>query len=139
MAIVSGVAVAAKLAFLTGEFTKSDTYKVALYTSSATLSPLTEQYTSAGEVSGQGYTKGGLTLEGFQSGIDGVTACITWLNNPVWKNATINARGAMIYNASKGNKAVVIADFGQDVISTNGNWVLPMPPLSATTAVIQFN
>jgi hypothetical protein len=44
----------------------------------------------------------------------------------------------MIYNASKGNRAVVILDFGKDIISTNGNWTFPMPALSATTAIVRF-
>lgn len=139
MAIVSGISVAAKAAFLKGEFQPNDVYKLALYGGSASITPMTDTYTPAGEVTGQNYQKGGITLDGFQTGIDGVTACITWRNSPQWKNATINARGAMVYNASKGNKSVVVLDFGQDVISTNGNWTFPMPPLTATTALIRFS
>lgn len=139
MAIISGVSVAAKEAFLKGEFQPGDVYKIALYSSSANLSPMTQTYTTTGEVTGQNYIKGGQVLEGYQCGVDGVTACITWAKSPVWRNATINARGAVIYNASKKNKVVLVLDFGQDVISTNGNWTFPMPPLTATTGLIRFS
>ena len=136
MAILSGTAVAAKLIFL--DAIKGDDLWVALYDASATLSPLTDAYTPAGEVKGQGYKAGGQPLKGYKSGIDGITACITW-DSMVWPNATINARGAMIYNRSRQNAAVTVVDFGQDVISTNGNWKLPMPALGATTAVIRMS
>lgn len=139
MAIISGISIAAKRAFLTGEFQPGDNYKIALYTTSAQLSPMNDSYTTAGEVVGSGYQKGGMNLEGYMCDVDGVSACITWSKNPVWKNATINARGAMIYNASKGNKSVLVLDFGSDIISTNGNWTFPMPPLTATTALIRFS
>jgi hypothetical protein len=138
MAIASGLSTTAKLAFLRGEFSASDVYKVALYDASAHITPMNEGYTPSGEVVGQGYQKGGLTLEGYQCDLDGMSACLTWSKSPQWKNATINARGAMIYNASKGNRAVVILDFGKDIISTNGNWTFPMPALSATTAIVRF-
>ena len=139
MAIISGISVAAKEAFLKGEFQPTDTYKIALFDATANITPMTDVYTTSGEVIGQNYIKGGLVLEGYQCGVDGVTACITWAKSPVWKNATINARGAMIYNASKKNKTVLVLDFGQDVISTNGNWTFPMPPLTATTGLIRFS
>jgi len=137
MAILSGLCCSAKLAFLSGEFQPGDDYYVALYTSAATLSPYTETYTPAGEAKGQGYKAGGQKLSGGKCALDGVTACMTF-DSTMWANATINARGAMIYNRSRGNKALVVVDFGQDVISTNGNWKLPMPALGATTAVVRI-
>jgi hypothetical protein len=139
MAIISGITAMAKKCFLKGEYSPDDTYKIALYSAGAVLSPLTDTYTPTGEVSGQNYQRGGQVLEGYQCGVDGVTACVTWSKNPVWKNASINAAGAMIYNASKGNKTVAILNFKQDVVSTNGNWTFPMPPLTATAALIRFS
>lgn len=136
MAILSGLCVSAKLAWL--ESMKGDTFKIALYGASAILSEFTESYTPAGEVAGQGYKAGGMILRGIQIGVDGRTACMTF-DTPIWQNATINARGAMIYNASLNNIAVVVADFGKDVISTNGNWKLPMPALGADTAVVRLS
>jgi hypothetical protein len=138
MAITSGLSVGAKRSFLRGEFLAGDTYKLALYDSSANLSLFDSVYKSAGEVIGQGYQKGGVILEGYECELDGTTACITWKVSPQWKNATINARGAVIYNASKGNKTLLILDFGKDVISTNGNWTFPMPSLTETEALIRF-
>lgn len=136
MAILSGTAVAAKLAMLRSM--EGDTFKVALYDASAVLSPLTDAYTSEGEVRGQGYKAGGQVLRGMQVGVDGLTACLTF-DTVMWPNATIKARGAMIYNASRGNTVLTVVDFGQDIISTNGNWKLPMPALGATTAVVRIS
>lgn len=135
--ILSGLCVCAKLAFLKGEFQPGDDYRIALYTADAVLSSLTETYTPTGECKGQGYKAGGQALRGYKAGVDGTTACVTW-DGVVWPNATINARGAMIYNASRQGAAVVVVDFGQDVVSTNGNWKLPMPPLGAATAVVRI-
>lgn len=139
MSIVSGLSVPGKLAMLTGEFSSSDVYKIALYGENAHITPLTETYETSGEVSGQGYEKGGMVLEGYTAGVDGMTACITWAKNPVWKNATISAQGALIYNASKRNKAVVVVEFGKVVTSTNGNWTFPMPQLTSSTAIIRIS
>lgn len=136
MAILSGTCTAAKLAWL--ESMQGDTFKVALYASSAVLSPLTATYTTVGEVKGQGYKAGGLVLKGTQIGLDGITACMTF-ESTRWPNATISARGAMVYNASKGNIAITVVDFGQDIVSTNGDWKLPMPALGATTAVVRIS
>lgn len=105
-----------------------DTFKIALYTSSANLGHDTTVYTTAGEVVGGGYTAGGITLTGatISTGFD--TAYITF-NSPItWTNVAFTARGALIYNSSKGNKAVAVYDFGQDVnpgLTAVLNLVLP--------------
>lgn len=105
-----------------------DTFKIALYTSSANLGHDTTVYTTAGEVVGGGYTAGGITLTGatISTGFD--TAYITF-NSPItWTSVTFTARGALIYNSSKGNKAVAVYNFGQDVnpgLTAVLNLVLP--------------
>lgn len=136
MAILSGTTVAAKLAFL--KSMEGDTFKAALYDENANLNQFTEEYITSGEVRGQGYKAGGQVLRGVQIAVDGVTACMTF-DTVIWPNATIKARGVMIYNASKGNLAITVGDFGEVVSSTNGNWKLPMPPLTSTTAVVRIS
>src|SRR5436309_3328143 len=95
----------------------SDTYKIALYTSAASLDHTTETYSSANEASGAGYVAGGKILTGFATGRSGKTAW-TDFSDVSWPNATITARYALIYNASQGNKAVKTIDFGADKTSS---------------------
>lgn len=136
--IVSGLCTAAKRDFLMGVHTPSDEYRIALYTARADLSPATTVYTAVGEVSGPGYVRGGQPLVGYRCGIDGGVAVMGWLEAPVWHNASLSASGALIYNASKGNRALVVVDFGQAVSSTNGDYRLLLPPPTAETALIRI-
>lgn len=105
-----------------------DTFKIALYTSSANLGHDTTVYTTAGEVVGGGYTAGGLTLSGATISTGFNTAYITF-NSPItWTSVTFTTRGALIYNSSKGNRAVAVYDFGQDMnpgLTAVLNLVLP--------------
>ena len=105
-----------------------DTFKIALYTSSANLGHDTTVYTTAGEVVGGGYTAGGLVLSGATISTGFNTAYITF-NSPItWTSVTFTTRGALIYNSSKGNKAVAVYDFGQDMnpgLTAVLNLVLP--------------
>lgn len=136
MAVTPGLCVSGRVAMLRAM--ENDTFKLALYGADAMLTPLTDEYTSVGEVRGQGYKAGGVVLEDIMVDVDGVTAMMSWGKNPVWRNATISARGAMIYNASRRNAALAVLDFRKDVISTNGNWVFPFPPMRADTAIIRL-
>jgi hypothetical protein len=115
----------AKLDFLSGVHTPKDQYKVVFYTSSADLGPDTSSYTTQGEVSGKGYKAGGLPLHNPRVWADRGAACLTFdsVKIPV---ATITVRGFMVINASKANKAVFIADFGQEYTSTEGPFTLPI-------------
>lgn len=139
MAIRSALCVSARRDWLKGDHQMGDTYMIALYDASANLNVYTETYTTGGEVRGQGYKPGGQRLEGILIDIDGVTAIMQWKTDPIWRNATINARGALIYNASKGNRALAVVDFTRDIVSTNGPWVFPMPPFTASTALITWS
>jgi hypothetical protein len=131
MAITTTMTNSYKQDILSGTQTSADTYKIALYTSLATLDASTTAYSSTNEVIGTGYTAGGATLSGFTTGLSGSTAYLTF-TNPTWSTSTITARGCLIYNSSKSNKAVASYDFGGDVTSTAGTFTVNFPAVGAT-------
>jgi hypothetical protein len=114
----------------------TDVFKIALYTSSADLGASTTIYTAAGEVSGTGYTATGQALTGTTVNISGTTAYVDFAN-AVWTPAAFTCRGALIYNSSKGNKAVAVLDFGADKTPT-GIFTVQMPANTVTTALIRL-
>ena len=118
--------------------TASDTYKIALYTSSATLSKSTTAYSATNEVSGAGYSAGGATLSGFSVTTDGDTAILDWTSDPTWAAATITARGAVIYNSTRSNKAVAVLDFGSDFTSTAATFTVQLPAPAASTGTVRI-
>lgn len=128
MAITQAITTSYKAEVLQGIHDAADTYKMALYTSAATLGTSTTAYSATNEVVGTGYTIGGTTLSGFNVTTSGTTAILDF-NDPFWENATITARGALVYNASKSNKAVAIYDFGSDIASTNGDFTVSINAL----------
>ena len=129
MAITQAIPTSFKAEVLQGIHDAADTYKIALYTSAATLGAATTDYTTTNEVVGIGYTAGGVTLSGFNVTTSGTTAILDFTTDPSWANATITARGALVYNASKSNKAVAIYDFGSDIASTNGDFTVSINAL----------
>ena len=142
MAIAQALPTSFKVELLTGthNFTAStgDTFKIALYTSSATLDATTTAYTGTNEVdNGNGYTTGGNTLTSVTPTASGTTAICDFADT-TWSNATITARGALIYNSSKSNKAVAVLDFGSDKISTNGDFSIIFPTPNAANAIIRI-
>ena len=118
--------------------TSGDVFKIALYTSSATLSSATTAYTASNESSGTGYTAGGGTLTNLGTSLSGTTAYLSW-DSYTWSSATISAAGALIYNSSRQDKAVAILSFGATYSSTNGNFTVTFPANTSTTAVIILN
>jgi len=114
-----------------------DTFKIALYTSSATLSAATTVYSASNEVSGVGYTAGGNTLSGTTVTLSGTTAFVDF-SDTTWSTASITARGALVYNASKSNKAVAVLDFGSDKTSTAANFTVQFPANTSTDALIRI-
>lgn len=126
-----------KAEILQGIHDSADTYKIALYTSAATLGAATTAYTTTNEVSGVGYTSGGQTLSGFSVTTSGTTAILDFTTDPSWENATITARGALIYNASKANKAVMVLDFGSDKSNSEGTFTIRLPLPDATNGLIR--
>ena len=115
--------------------TSGDTFKIALYTSSASLDSSTTVYSSSNESSGPGYTAGGGTLTNLGTSLSGTTAYLSW-DNYTWSSATISAYGALIYNTSKNNAAVAVLSFGATYSSTNGNFQITFPANTSSTAVI---
>jgi hypothetical protein len=132
--ITSAIPPTFKQEVLDGIHDAADTYMMALFTSDAVLDAKTKSYSGqAGEVpngNGNGYTKGGKELSGRKTGLAGNAAFLTF-DDPHWSNASFTARGALIYNASKGNRAVAIMNFGQDHTCTNGSFVVTMPAAGA--------
>lgn len=137
--IVSGLCQCALQDFMDGVHQPGDDYRIALYGESATLHPYTTaQYSPVGEVSGQGYHAGGQSLKGRVSGTGQGSGWLGWRTSPRWANSTIRARGALIYNKSKGGRAIAVFDFGKEVVSTNGPFDIPMPQPGPLTAPIQL-
>lgn len=138
MPIIQGVCNAGKAAFLRGTIVPSvDALKIALYTSAANLSSSTTAYTTAGEIVGTAYVAGGTVLRNPTVGLSGSTAWLTF-DPAYWENATITARGALIYDSSKSNVAIAVLDFGADRSSVATTFKVTFPDPSASTAVIRL-
>lgn len=135
MAITTEVCNSFKLQVLQGIHLAADTYKIALFTSTATLNKSTTVYSTTNEVAGTGYSAGGVTLAGYTAALSGDTAYIDWSTDPSWASATITARGCLIYNFTQANKAVAAYDFGADYTSTNGTFTITLPAAGATAVV----
>ena len=106
----------------------SDTIKIALYTSSASLGAGTAAYTTSGEVaSGNGYTTGGETLTNPVIGTSGTTAYVDF-DNPEWTSASFTTAGALIYNdTTAGDNAIAVLNFGGDFTVTSGTFRIVFP------------
>ena len=120
-------------------FTNSsgDTFKLALYTSSATLGATTTSFTTTGQASGTNYTSGGANLTNVTPTSSGTTA-FTDFADLTFSTATITARCCMIYNSSDSNKSVATIDFGGDKTSTAGDFTIVFPAAAASTAIIRI-
>jgi hypothetical protein len=114
----------------------TDVLKMALYTSDASLGADTTVYTTSSEVVGTGYTAGGEILANVQVLLSGTTAYVTF-DNPAWAGAGFTARGALIYNTSKADRAIAVLDFGSD--KTANPFIVQLPAPSATTALLRFS
>lgn len=141
MAITQALCTTFKQELMEGvhDFT-AHTFKIALYTSSATLSAATTAYSATNEVAGDGYTATGqaLTVTGGAVSISGTTAYIDF-SDVTWSAATITARGALIYNdTAAGDPAVAVLDFGADKISTAGDFVVSFPTADASNAIVRI-
>ena len=132
MAITQAKCTAMKL----NDLLAADVFKIALYTSAAALDASTAAYTTSNEVVGAGYVAGGATLTGTVRGQSGVTG---WLDfsDAAWAASTITARGALIYNSSRGNYAMAVLDFGSDKTSTSGTFTVIMPVADAANDAVR--
>jgi len=117
--------------------TTADVFKIALYTSSATMDASTTVYAATNEVVGTGYTAAGNTLTNVAPTSTGTTA-FTDFADTSWTTATITANGALIYNSTQGNKAVCVLAFGGDKTSTAGDFTIQFPVADASNAIIRI-
>jgi hypothetical protein len=133
--IAQGIALSAKQAFLLGVHQPTDTYKIALYSSRATIGPELATYTENGEISGPGYQRGGYELKGFRNGMAGKNAFVTFDDIKI-DRASFVAHGAVIYNASKGNAVLCTLNFGGDRSVFDGSFELSFPNPTEKSALI---
>jgi hypothetical protein len=140
MAITQAMATSFKVQLLNGQQNFSaDTFKLALYTSSATLNENTTAYSATNEVPSTGnYSAGGNTLSVSVTPTNSGNVAFISFTNTSWLNATITANGALIYNNSQSNSAVAVLAFGGDKTSTNGTFAVNFPTADATNAIIRL-
>jgi len=122
--------------------TSPNTFYIALFTANALLNATITQYTSqlVGEVSGTGYSAGGIPLTISQSPTSGSTGGTTayWsFANAIWSPAAFTCRGALIYNQSQSNASVAILDFGGDKTCTN-SFTIQFPAVNNTNAILRI-
>ena len=115
-----------------------NTFKMALYTSSATLGATTTAYTTSNEITGTGYTAGGNTLAVSTSPTSSGTTAFLSFTDTSWTTATFTCRGALIYNSTNSNKAVAVFDFGSDKQVIGGTFTITFPTADSTSAVIRI-
>ena len=125
--MISAICNSAKEEFLSGVHQPNDRYKLALFLEGAILSEETTQYNAVNEADGMGYETGGKSLSTPVIQTKNGETSMTFASPISWENASITARGAMIYNATKGNKALAVFDFGKPITSTNGPFTVKIP------------
>ena len=144
MAITQAMCTSFKVGILDGDFDfgtgTAQVFKIALYTSAATLSAATTAYTTSNEVTGStGYSAGGNILVVSQVPTSTGTTAFLDFSDTTWTTATITARGALIYLANgTTNPAVAVLDFGSDKTSTAGNFTIQFPAADATNAILRI-
>ena len=125
----------------THNFTVStgNTFKLALYTNTASFTAATTAYTATNEVGNSGsYSAGGGALTNVTPTTSGTTA-LTDFADLEFTSATITARGALIYNDSAaGDPTVAVLDFGADKTSTSGSFTIQFPTADASNAIIRI-
>lgn len=115
-------------------------YKLAMYTSSATLDGTTSTYSATNEASGTGYSAGGsaLTISASMPSLTSTTAFMDFADL-VFSTATVTARGCMIYNSYAGlNRTVSVHDFGADKTSTAGDFTIIFPTADSSNAILRL-
>ena len=115
----------------------TDTIKLALFTGSASLGAGTTAYSTSNEVSGTGYTAGGVTLTSTTVSTSGTTAFFD-ADDPTFTSASFTARGALIYNSSNSDKAIAVLDFGGDFTVSSGTFKIVFPA-AGTNAIIRID
>tara|TARA_R110002126_G_scaffold57888_1_gene153197 strand:+ start:907 stop:1281 length:375 start_codon:yes stop_codon:yes gene_type:complete len=116
----------------------TDTIKIALYTSSATLNATTTAYATTNEISGAGYTAGGVTLASASVVNNSTSGCFD-SDDPSWTSATFTARGALIYNDTESDLAIAVLDFGGDFTVAGGTFKIVFPAQTASNAIVRID
>jgi|TARA_R110001583_G_scaffold190440_1_gene354711 hypothetical protein len=141
MAITQAMCTSFKTQLLTATHnfaTNGNAFKLALYTSSATMGATTTAYSTSQEVSNSGsYSAGGGTLTKVAPTSSGTTG-FTDFADLSFTTATITARGALIYNDTNSDKAVCVLDFGGDKSSSSGTFTIQFPAADASNAIIRI-
>ena len=151
MSITQAMATSFKKELLVGahdfDLSSGDAMKIALYSSTASLSATTTAYTTSAEVTntaGTAYTAGGLALTKVDPAISGTTAYVDFAD-ATWATASFTARGALIYNTAPNttsgsltNPAIIVLDFGGDKVVSVGTFTVQFPTASATDAIIRI-
>ena len=115
-----------------------NTFRLALYTNSASFTAATTAYTSSNEVSGTNYTAKGNALTNVDPSTSGTTA-LTDFADTSWSSSTITARGGLLYNDSaSGDPACLVLDFGADKSSSSGTFTVQFPAADASNAIIRI-
>ena len=141
MAITQAMCTSFKKELLTATHnfaTNGNAFKLALFTSSATMGAATTAYSTSQEVSNSGsYTAGGGALTKVAPTSSGTTG-FTDFSDITFTTATITARGALIYNDTNSDKAVCVLDFGSDKSSSSGSFTVQFPAADANNAIIRI-
>ena len=144
MAITSAICTSFKQEILVGTHnftaTSGDTFKIALFTSDATLGASTTAFSATNEItnsSGTAYTSGGATLTSVTPTTDSTTAVCDF-SDVSFTSASFTANGALIYNSSQSDKAVAAIAFGSDKTVTSGTFTIQFPTADASNAIIRI-
>jgi len=144
MAIASAICNSFKQEILVGthNFTASsgNAFKIALYTSSASMGASTTAYSSSNEISnssGSAYSAGGKTITSVTPVLDGSTAVCDFADVS-WTSASFTANGCLIYNDTQSDKAVCVVAFGGDKTVSSGTFTIQFPAAAASTAIVRI-
>lgn len=141
MAITQAMCTSFKVELMQGihnfDASGGDSFKIALYSSAATLGAGTTTYSATNEITGTGYDAGGKALARVDPTSGGTTAFADFADAS-WPGASFTARGALIYNASDGNRAVCVLDFGSDKTVSDGTFTIQFPAADASNAIIRI-
>jgi hypothetical protein len=143
MAITQAMTTSFKVGVLNADFDfgtgTTQVFKIALFTSAATLSAATTAYSTSNEVTGAGYTAGGNTLTISTVPTSSGTTAFLDFADTTWTSSTITARGALIYLDNGGtNPSIAVLDFGADKTSTAGDFTVQFPTADSTSAIIRI-
>ena len=143
MAITQAMSTSFKVEILQGVHnfgpTSPDTFYIALYTNSASLDASTSVYSAANEVASVNYAPGGLQLTISTTPTSGGTTAFLSFASPVtWSGVSFTTRGALIYNATEGGKAVAVISFGTDQTVAGGDFNIIFPAATSTTAILRI-